>query len=300
MLPTTTFEFVPFRLESSAEIKTQDPIYSVRDFWTKDWKTRPEGSVVRSIAADLDRDGKPERIEVSNKSNSIRVVWNDGRTTEVVDCSAPVVDLTVLDFDGDGYSDLAALEWKAGLRLVRNNGRRGFEDVTSASGLRTNVTEAFAVASLDYDRDGRPDLLLAPYPPYVQVLLRFAHPTAEPSPYSLRLFRNVGEGHFLEVQGIPGLAEIHGVMRAIPADFDRDGFTDILLACGGLDNFRLEPSVVLRNEQGKAFAIHAYLPSFDNPLRALGAEVRDLDGDGNPDIRLRTPDGIRAFRNVHR
>jgi hypothetical protein len=87
-------------------------------------------------------------------------------------------------------------------------------------------------------------------------------------------------------------------VRTVAADFDLDGYPDVLLACGGLDSFRLEPSLVLRNDGGKSFQLAAWIPGPDRPVRALGAAALDFDGDGRPDICLKTPDGIAFFRNA--
>ncbi|MFM8420291.1 MAG: FG-GAP-like repeat-containing protein [Verrucomicrobiota bacterium] len=67
--------------------------------------------------------------------------------------------LRFLDFDNDGWPDL--LGWgDEGLRLWRNRGRLGFDDVTSSLGL-AGLPGVDHVLSNDFDRDGDPDLLLS-------------------------------------------------------------------------------------------------------------------------------------------
>jgi hypothetical protein len=75
-------------------------------------------------------------------------------------------------------------------------------------------------------------------------------------------------------------------MQAVPADYDADGWMDLLLANGGLDTQHLEPSVILRNEGGKQFREWVRLPAAGGATNAIGAAVADMNGDGRPDICL--------------
>src|SRR5262249_59436900 len=68
--------------------------------------------------------------------------------------------ITLLDFDGDGYSDVFVV-WPGGARLLRND-RGTFRDVTAGSGLASTEGGVAAVAG-DYDSDGLPDLLVLRY-----------------------------------------------------------------------------------------------------------------------------------------
>ena len=64
--------------------------------------------------------------------------------------------LLLLDYDNDGWLDVLA--WGDGVRLWRNLGRAGFEDVTSATGLdKIGVIDGLVAA--DFDQDGDTDLV---------------------------------------------------------------------------------------------------------------------------------------------
>jgi tetratricopeptide (TPR) repeat protein len=72
--------------------------------------------------------------------------------------------LAVLDYDNDGWLDIVAVgESRAGpeIRLFRNLGSQGFQDVTSVVGLdKIKLDNPRAVLTADYDGDGATDLLI--------------------------------------------------------------------------------------------------------------------------------------------
>ena len=68
-----------------------------------------------------------------------------------------VKSLLLLDYDNDGWLDVAACG--NGVRLWRNLGKRGFQDVTAATGLdKLGAVESIAAA--DFDQDGDTDLIV--------------------------------------------------------------------------------------------------------------------------------------------
>jgi tetratricopeptide (TPR) repeat protein len=96
--------------------------------------------------------------------------------------------VVALDYDNDGWLDLAAIgESSAGtpeLRLLRNEGPRGFRDVTAEVGLaQVPLTDPRAIAAADFEAEGATGLLLT---------------SASAAPL---LLRNVGgnQNHFLRI-----------------------------------------------------------------------------------------------------
>jgi enediyne biosynthesis protein E4 len=123
--------------------------------------------------------------------------------------------------------------------------RVSFRDVTKKWGINfTHHTGAFGqkllpetmgsgVAVIDFDNDGRPDLLFVdsrPWPGYEK--------GGEPLP-TLRFFRNLGKGKFTDVTKEVGLGvSLYGMGVAV-GDFDNDGFPDLFVtAVGGNRLFR--------------------------------------------------------------
>ncbi len=122
--------------------------------------------------ADLNKDGWMDVIVTHSGAPALSVWRNvDGSTFERVPVDLPGVraawGVTPLDFDNDGWIDLAVVvETAKGteLRVLRNRGSQGFEDVSTAVGLdrldKSDLSGARSVIALDIDHDGAPDLLV--------------------------------------------------------------------------------------------------------------------------------------------
>ena len=135
--------------------------------------------------------------------------------------------VTAADFDGDGDQDLfVGVRLKPGKYgfpckgyILQNNGKGMFTDVTDkvAPGLKElgMVTDA---KWFDYDRDGKPDLVIC----------------GEYMP--IRVFHNEG-GHLKEVTRESGLEWSNGWWNRLEiADIDGDGYPDIVAGNHGLNS----------------------------------------------------------------
>jgi hypothetical protein len=198
------------------------------------------------------------------------------------------------DFDNDGFPDL----FVAGVyrnTLYRNQGDGTFADVTQPAGLAAGGKEwAVAAAWLDYDSDGWLDLFVVNYvqwdpgrEPFCGHHERDYRVYCHPRLYEglpNRLYRNNGDGTFRDVSEASGIAAHVGKgMGAAVADYDGDGRTDIFVANDTVPNF------LFRNRGGGRFdeaAIQAGVAFNDNgrAVSSMGADFRDLDNDGRPDI----------------
>jgi hypothetical protein len=120
------------------------------------------------------------------------------------------------DFDNDGFTDLFLCQ--AGRNaLYRNNGDGTFTDVTEKAGLAAKKKDLLSVCAawLDYDNDGRLDLVVSHYTywsPQTDLVCTFegqgeiyCSPTRYQSvPHTL--YRNLGGGRFEDVSERSGFA----------------------------------------------------------------------------------------------
>lgn len=203
--------------------------------------------------------------------------------------------VAVGDHDNDGDADLFVCN--AGPNaLYRNNGDGTFSDVTAGSGLDRKPKDLLSVhaAWLDYDRDGRLDLVVSQYTywsPASDPRCRMPDGTTEfyCSPTAVAsvpntLYRNLGGGRFEDVSSASGLAAARGKGMGIAiADFDRDGWPDIFVAND------TEPNFLFRNQGDGRFEEVALLRgvAYNNTgarVSGMGCDARDFDNDGWPDI----------------
>lgn len=198
------------------------------------------------------------------------------------------------DFDNDGWTDLFVAN--AGDNTLYRNQRDGtFRDLSGPSGLGTKPAGTLSVqgAWVDYDHDGRLDLVLSNYtlwtPATDQRCVRedgvdyYCHPKAYP-PVRHRLYRNKGEGRFEDVTDVSGFGKVSGKGMGIGiADVNGDGWEDIFIANDTERNFLF---VNQKNgtfvEQGLELGV-AYNEDAAT-VSAMGADIRDYDNDGWPDI----------------
>ncbi|MBI4602111.1 MAG: CRTAC1 family protein, partial [Planctomycetes bacterium] len=115
------------------------------------------------------------------------------------------------DYDADGFPDLY-LAGDGGGKLFRNDRGTRFVDASAAAGLFPEG-ETRAGYFIDFDSDGDLDLFAT-----------FVYRTN-------RLYRNEGEGRFLDVAEAVGLASGKDVTHeALWFDYDRDGLLDLYAA----------------------------------------------------------------------
>ena len=197
-----------------------------------------------------------------------------------------VAECVVDDFVGDANPDLFVLRWRREAALYLNQGNGRFSDVTQSAGLSGIHGPSFSAISFDYDKDGLPDLLVTSHAPFEEAIRSLLQPGYGATEHTPRLFHNKGARTFEEVTTHVGLDRSYGTMQAIAADFDGDSWLDLLLVNGSLDRLRLEPTVVLRNLEGKEFREWVYLPNFDNPDDFIGATVEDPNRNGDLVVSL--------------
>jgi enediyne biosynthesis protein E4 len=201
---------------------------------------------------------------------------------------------SVADFDNDGNPDF----FVAGVRqnlLYRNRGNQTFEDVTVKSGI-TSSEWSVGAAWLDFDNDGLLDLFIVNYvrwdPSFntfcgdqARKTRSYCHPRLFEGT-SNQLYRNLGGGRFADVSESSGIKKSKGKGMAVAvADYDGDGFADLFVTNDKSPNFLFHNLGNGRFEE-VAFESGVALPDTGTEMSSMGADFRDLDNDGLPDIVL--------------
>lgn len=227
---------------------------------------------------------------------------HDGTFTDVTEKAGLAGDgydmgVAVGDFDNDGWEDIYVASVTKN-HLYRNNGDGTFTDVTDKAGVGAPTYKgqkmwSAAAGWVDYNNDGKLDLFVSNYCKWEVNkdpvclsggrLRAYCHPKFyEPLPSTL--YRNNGDGTFTDVSEETGISKHLSKGMGIGFnDYDGDGFTDIFVAN---DNM---PNALFHNLKGKAFeevAMDAGVAYSENgkAVSGMGAEFRDLDNDGLPDI----------------
>lgn len=188
------------------------------------------------------------------------------------------------DVDSDGDLDLFVSNFEMSNLLYRNDGQGVFEDVTVASGLRTE-TGGFACVFGDVDEDGDLDLYVS-------------------NGGALnKLYLNDGAGVFTDVTAEAGAGVSAGQGRGVQfADFNADGHLDVVAVAAG------EAAAVLLGDGTGNFSDFSDAAGVGGVIGAAqGVNTLDWDGDGDIDILvsyvnapnvLWDNDGLAVFRDV--
>jgi enediyne biosynthesis protein E4 len=257
---------------------------------------------------DYDNDGWPDILLVNgtdwpghNKAGAttLKLYHNnhDGTFTDVTRKAGLAVSffgmgVAIGDYDNDGFDDIF-ITAVGQSHLFRNNGNGTFTDVTKSAGLWGPNEFSTGAAWVDYDRDGKLDLVVANYVQWSEqgdlyCTLDGAHKSyCTPESYkgtSVRLWHNLGNGHFEDATAKAGLADSTSKSLGIAVlDFNNDGWPDLLITNdtqpnklyvnkkNGMFEERAVPSGVAFSEDGVARA-------------GMGTDAADYDHSGNASL----------------
>ena len=199
--------------------------------------------------------------------------------------------VAVADYDNDGLPDIyvTALE---GDRLFHNEGRGHFKDVTAMSGIR-NANFGTSAAWLDFDRDGKADIVVANYVQWSGLKDIRCSMDGKTKSYctpevykgeSLKLYRNFGNGRFVDVTKKAGLADPSSKSLGIVVfDYNGDGWPDVFVA-----NDTQRNKLYKNNKNGTftELGVEAGLAYADDGTArgAMGADAADYDRSGHPHL----------------
>jgi len=200
--------------------------------------------------------------------------------------------VAVGDYDNDGYDDLF-LSALGQSHLFHNNGNGTFTEVTKAAGLWGPNEFSTGAAWVDYDRDGKLDLVVANYVQWslasdLYCTLDGAHKSyCTPESYkgsSARLWHNLGNGKFEDVTQKANFYEPTSKSLGVAIlDYNGDGWPDILLAND------TQPNKLYLNKHDGTFeekGVSAGIAfSEDGVARAgMGVDAADYDRSGRPSL----------------
>jgi enediyne biosynthesis protein E4 len=210
---------------------------------------------------DVDNDGWPD-IYVADDSTPSYLYLNrkDGTFEDVALLAGVAVSddgmeqagmgVDLGDYDDDGWLDIVKSNFAFENSNLYHNDRNGaFTDQslkTAGIGLATRPLVTWGTKFLDYDNDGRPDIVVAAGHVYPHLI---RNPVAgEHYDQPRLLFRNLGDGRFADVsrESGPGIRQEHSSRGLAIGDLDNDGDIDVVIV-----NIDSTPSI-LRNDGGNA------------------------------------------------
>jgi len=207
---------------------------------------QPQGKNLSVQAGDYDHDGWPD-LFVANDGLNAYLYRNQhdgtfrevGLTTGMAVTSRGTVMaamcISLGDYDNDGQLDLYISDFqRSSDHLWHNDGKGFFDEVSDEAGITqpTRDVLSFGGGFVDYDNDGLLDIFIANGHVYPEV--EQATPGTRYKQIN-SLFHNQSKGKFVEVGKISGDGlQTPYVGRGVAfADFDNDGFVDVLVANNG-------------------------------------------------------------------
>ena len=256
---------------------------------------------------DYDNDGWPDILLINgtnwpgrpSAASTMKLYHNnhDGTFTDVTAKAGLAIPMfgmgvAVGDYDNDGFDDFFVTALGQS-HLFHNNGNGTFSDVTQTAGMSGVSEFSTSAAWVDYDRDGKLDLVVGNYVQWSQpgdlfCTLDGTHKSyCTPESYkgsSARLWHNLGNGKFEDAtQKAKFYDATSKTLGVAILDANGDGWPDILLAND------TQPNKLYLNQKDGTFqesgASAGIAFSEDGVARAgMGVDADDFDRSGKPSI----------------
>ncbi|MCS6951236.1 MAG: CRTAC1 family protein [Bryobacterales bacterium] len=243
----------------------------------------------------------------SYKGTSSRLFRNLGggkfedvtRRTGLYDPTSKSLGVAILDYNGDGWTDIFVANDTQPNKLYRNNRNGTFTEEGVSAGVAFGedgvARGAMGTDAADYDGCGRPHLAVGNF-----------------SNEMVALYHNEGNGLFVDEAPRSAVGK-HSLLTLAFAvfffDYDLDGRLDLFVANGHIEEEinRVQPKVTYRQPphlfrnlgKGRFEEVTRALgAAFARPIVARGAAYGDYDRDGDLDLLVTTNHGpAYLFRN---
>ena len=238
------------------------------------------GYALTAMATDYNGDGWPDIYVACDSSPSI--LFRNNRDDTFSDTAVQRglayspdgvaqagMGLAIGDYTSDGKLDIAKTHFADDIPgLYRNDGQDYFSDESTRAGLQASTRHLeWGVGFVDFDNDGRPDLLIVTGSVYPEVeAVNPDYPYKGPR----FLYRNLGNGRFANIteECGPGLTQRHSSRGCAFGDFDNDGDMDILVM-----NVNEPPSLIRTDSKSGNHWLKVKLLGVRSNRTAIGARV---------------------------
>ena len=240
------------------------------------------------------------------KGDTCRLYHNlgDGRFEDVTqkagvfDPTSKSLGVAIIDYDQDGWPDLAVANDTERNKLYHNNRNGTFTEQAVQAGIAFSedgiARGAMGIDQGDFDHSGYPSLAIGNF-----------------SNQMLGLYHNEGNRFFIDIApaSTVGRASLLSLSFGLFFfDYDLDGQEDIFVANGHIepDIARIQPQVtyaqtplLFHNQGGSRFQEVGKQLGFTRKMVARGAAYGDIDNDGRLDVLISTNGGpAYLFRNA--
>jgi hypothetical protein len=259
-----------------------------------------EWSLEKDLFCTLDGKTKSYCTPESYKGQSPSLYRNEGdgtfenvtRAAGLFDPASKALGVALIDYNNDGWLDLAVANDTQPNRLYENRRNGTFADVGTMAGIAFNeagvARAGMGIDAGDYDGSGRQSLVIGNF-----------------SNEMMALYTNEGNGLFIDEAPAATIGRASLLTLTFACfffDHDLDGLLDIFAANGHVadDISRVQPKVtyaqpphLFRNAGSRRMeVVSAQMGAdFQRPMVARGAAYGDYDDDGDLDLAISTSNG---------
>ena len=210
--------------------------------------------------------------------------------------------VTMTDINNDGFMDIylsvSGIGKNTENQLLLNNGDQTFVESAAEFGIN-DMSNSIQSTFFDYDNDGDIDLFVANYPSVAisQGNMFYEGKMKENNPAeSGHLFRNEGNGKFIDVTGLAGVQNFGLTLGVVASDLNNDGWIDLYLS----NDFNVPDYFYINNQDG-TFSEVLKQATGHVSMFGMGVDASDFNNDGLIDLiqgEMSPDDYVRARVNM--